>query len=395
MGTVLFEDVWKVFKDGTVALRSLNLEINDGEFFVFLGPSGCGKTTLLRTVAGLDYPTEGRVHISGRDVTDKPTKARNVAMVFQNFSLYPHMTVFDNIAFGIQSRKLKKQEVKERVQRAAEMLDLGDFLEKRPRRLSGGQQQRVAMGRAIVRDPEVFLMDEPLSNLDARFRSQLRGEIARVQRQVGVTTLYVTHDQNEAMALADRVGVLRDGVLQQVATPGRLYRTPENLFVAGFVGSPPMNLAEATIEDADDGLFVRFGGHRIRAEDRRGGNAAGLRAFAWRQVVVGVRPEDLADPHELGVPAQAGMRLTVNRRETVGPDTYLFFTVDAPLLLAEDPRLAAGEQTGGQTWLAEQPNEWMARLNHSAAQAGDTVELAVRPGSLYMFDPRTGDVIAH
>lgn len=394
MGAVVFDNVWKVFKDGTVAIRALNLEVEDGEFFVFLGPSGSGKTTLLRTVAGLDVPTEGRVFIGGRDVTDKSTKARNVAMVFQNFSLYPHMTVFENIAFGIRSRKLKKPEVEQRVRHAAEMLDLEQFLHKRPHRLSGGQQQRVAMGRAIVRDPDVFLMDEPLSNLDARFRLQLRGEIARVQRQVGVTTLYVTHDQNEAMVLGDRVGVLRDGALQQVATPGKLYRTPDNLFVAGFVGSPPMNLAEATVEDAVDGIFVRFGGHRLRV-DGNGAGAGHLLDYAWRQVVVGVRPEDLIDPRDLNAPAAGRMRLIVNRREKIGPDTYLYFTVDAPLLLAEDPRLAAGEQPEGQMWLAEQPNEWMARLNHSHAQVGDAVELAVRPGALYLFDPRTGDVVAH
>jgi multiple sugar transport system ATP-binding protein len=395
VSSIAFDNVWKVFRDGTVALRSLNLEIRDGEFFVFLGPSGCGKTTILRTLAGLDHPTEGRVLISGRDVTDQPTKARNVAMVFQNFSLYPHMTVFDNMAFGIQSRKLKKAEINKRVRRAAAMLDLGGFLNKRPHRLSGGQQQRVAMGRAIVRDPEVFLMDEPLSNLDARFRLQLRTEIARVQRQVGVTTLYVTHDQNEAMVLGDRVGILRDGALQQVASPRGLYRSPENLFVAAFVGSPPMNLAEATVEDAPDGVFVRFGGHRIRVDGSSAANSNELRSYAWRQVVVGVRPEDLSDPRDLGAAEEDRMRLRVNRRETVGPDTYLYFTVEAPLLLAEDPRLAAGEQPGQYTWLAEQPNEWMARLNDSSAQEGDFVELAVRPGALYLFDPRTGDVVAH
>ena len=395
MSTVAFDNVWKVFNDGTVALRHLSLEINDGEFFVFLGPSGCGKTTLLRTVAGLDYPTEGRLLIDDIDVTDKPTKARNVAMVFQNFSLYPHMTVFDNMAFGIQSRKLKKPEINRRVRRAAALLDLEAFLNKRPHRLSGGQQQRVAMGRAIVRDPAVFLMDEPLSNLDARFRLQLRIEIARVQRQVGVTTLYVTHDQNEAMVLGDRVGVLRDGALQQVASPAGLYRAPDNLFVAAFIGSPPMNLAEATVEDAPDGLFVRFGGHRIRADGHGGPGAGMLRDYVWRQVVVGVRPEDLSDPRDIGAPADDRMRLIVNRRETVGPDTYLYFTVEAPLLLAEDPRLPAAEQPQRQTWLAEQPNEWMARLNHSAASEGDVVELSVRPGALYLFDPRTGHVVPH
>jgi multiple sugar transport system ATP-binding protein len=392
MGTIVFEDVTKVFKDGTVAVRSLNLRIEEGQFFVLLGPSGCGKTTLLRTVAGLEHPTTGRVHIGGRDVTDASPKERNVAMVFQNYSLYPHMTVYKNIAFGLESKRLKRAEIDERVKRAAELLQIGSLLKRKPRSLSGGQQQRVAMGRAIVRDPEAFLMDEPLSNLDPRTRLQIRAEIARIQRELGVTTLYVTHDQNEAMVLGDRVGILRDGVLQQVASPGRLYRTPENLFVAGFVGSPPMNLAEATVEEAADGLFVRFGGHRLRTDGPVGGSAR-LGRFAWRQVVVGVRPEDLFDASGEGLPDDSRLRLQVERREMIGPDVYLYFTVDAPLLLAEDPREAAALEQENEYWPAERANQWMARLGSSRASEGEFVELGVRPGRLYLFDPRTGDVI--
>jgi multiple sugar transport system ATP-binding protein len=393
VGRIIFEDVTKVFKDGTVAIRSLNLRIEEGQLFVFLGPSGCGKTTLLRTVAGLEHPTTGRVHIAGRDVTDASPKERNVAMVFQNYSLYPHMTVYKNIAFALESKRLNKEEVERRVNRAAEILQIESLLARRPRSLSGGQQQRVAMGRAIVRDPEAFLMDEPLSNLDPRTRLQIRAEIARIQRELGVTTLYVTHDQNEAMVLGDRVGILRDGVLQQVASPSRLYRTPENLFVAGFVGSPPMNLAEATVEEADDGLFVRFGGHRLRANGAAGPPPVRLRDFAWRQVVVGVRPEDLYDASGEGVPNDYRLRLQVERREVVGPDVFLYFTVDAPLLLAEDPREAAIRDQDKEYWPPERANQWMARLGSSAASEGHFVELAVRPGRLYLFDPRTGDVI--
>jgi multiple sugar transport system ATP-binding protein len=393
VGTIIFEDVTKVFKDGTVAVRSLNLRIEEGQFFVFLGPSGCGKTTLLRTVAGLEHPTTGRIHIAGRDVTDASPKERNVAMVFQNYSLYPHMTVYKNIAFALESKRLNKAEVERRVTRAAEILQIEDLLKRRPRSLSGGQQQRVAMGRAIVREPEAFLMDEPLSNLDPRTRLQVRAEIARIQRELGVTTLYVTHDQNEAMVLGDRVGILRDGVLQQDASPSRLYRTPENLFVAGFVGSPPMNLAEATVEEADDGLFVRFGGHRLRTNGAVGTPPVRLRDFAWRQVVVGVRPEDLYDASGEGVPEDSRLRLQVERREVVGPDVFLYFTVDAPLLLAEDPREAAIRDHDKEYWPPERANQWMARLGSAGASEGHFVELAVRPGRLYLFDPRTGDVV--
>jgi multiple sugar transport system ATP-binding protein len=274
------------------------------------------------------------------------------------------------------------------VHQAAAILEVEHLLKKRPRVLSGGQKQRVAMGRAIVREPEVFLMDEPLSNLDARARVQIRGEMARIQREIGITTLYVTHDQNEAMVLGDRVGVLRDGVLQQVASPKGLYGGPGNLFVAGFVGSPPMNLAEATVEEADDGLFIRFGGHRLRA-----GNAPALRRYAWKQVVAGVRPENLGDAAKLGAPEDARMRVVVERRETIGPDVYLYFTVDAPLLLAEDPRAAAAEESEAGTWPFERPNQWMARLDAGDARVGETVELAARPGSLFLFDPRSGGVI--
>jgi multiple sugar transport system ATP-binding protein len=389
---VVLENVWKVFKDNTVALRDLSLEIADGEFFVFLGPSGCGKTTLLRTVAGLEQVTAGRILIGGEDVTDKATKERNVAMIFQNYSLYPHMTVYDNMAFGIESRKLKKAEIAARVERAASMLELNSLLKKRPYALSGGQQQRVAMGRAIVRDPEAFLMDEPLSNLDARFRMQMRVEIARIQRDLGVTTLFVTHDQNEAMVLGDRVAVMRDGVLQQVSSPNKLYRTPDNLFVAGFVGSPPMNLAEATVEEAIDGLFLRFGGYRLRADNWTGSGDSDLHRHAWRQVVLGIRPEDFRVAS--GPSSDDRMRVTITRREVVGSDIFLFFTVDAPLLLSEDPREAAVGDQDERTWPIEHANEWLARID-SPADEGDTIELTVRPGSLYLFDPRTGYVIAH
>lgn len=389
MSSVVLEGLWKVYRDGTQALRDLNLEIESGEFFVFLGPSGCGKTTLLRTVAGLEDATAGRVLIDGRDVSDESPRDRNVAMVFQNYSLYPHMTVQENIAFGLQRHKLKKAEVEERVKRTASMLGIEDILKKRPRRLSGGQRQRVAMGRAIVREPAVFLMDEPLSNLDARSRLQIRAEMARIQRDIGVTTLYVTHDQQEAMVLGDRVGILREGILQQVASPGSLYGGPESLFVAGFIGSPPMNLAEATVEESDEGLFVRFGGHRLRAPE-----SEGLRSYAWRQVVVGVRPENLVGASGLGAASEDRITATITRRDEIGTDVYVCFQVDAPLVLSEDPRKTGVEDPGEEgLQLDEQPNEWMARIDDGGVGAGDTVELGFRPGTLHLFDPRTGAVI--
>jgi multiple sugar transport system ATP-binding protein len=393
MGDVVLDGVTKVYRDGTVALRSLSLVIDDGEFFVFLGPSGCGKTTLLRTVAGLEGVTEGRIVIAGRDVTDRSPKDRDVAMVFQNYALYPHMSVYDNIAFGVQMRRLKKAEIDRLVRRAAAMLEIEHLLKRRPRALSGGERQRVAMGRALVREPAAFLMDEPLSNLDARLRVHMRGELARIQREIGVTALYVTHDQTEAMTLGDRVAVLRDGNLQQVAPPKELYRGPQNLFVAGFVGSPPMNLAEATVEESHDGVFVRFSGHRIRVDESTMGDSS-LRSYAGRQVVIGVRPEDLGISSALGADPGTRLQVVVERREAIGPDTYLYFTVDAPLLLAEDPREAAARELSEESWPAERSNVWMARLGATAAQAGDAVQLAVRPGGLYLFDPRTGAVVA-
>ncbi len=392
MADVAFESVTKVYKDGTVAVDDLDLYIQDGSFFVFLGPSGCGKTTILRMVAGLEGTTEGRILIGGDDVTDHPPPRRDVAMVFQNYALYPHLDVFENIAFGVKMRRLPKPEVEERVRRAAAVLGLEDVLKKRPQSLSGGQQQRVAMGRAIVRQPRAFLMDEPLSNLDPRLRVQMRGELARIQRDVRITTLYVTHDQSEAMVLGDHVGVLRDGSLEQLDTPRGLYERPRSLFVAGFVGSPPMNLAEATLDQEErGGLVLIFGGHRIRVDSQTIERRPRLADYVRRQVVIGIRPEDLLDAPAAGAPEDARLRLAVARAENVGAETHLQFVMDAPLLLAEDPRDVDTEPLD-EAWPAERINLWTARVA-SEVRAGDVVELSVRPGRLYAFDPRTGDAI--
>ncbi len=300
MSRIALESITKRYQDGTTAVRSLDLSIADGELMVLVGPSGCGKTTALRMVAGLEEITEGTILIDGQPVNDMEPRDRDIAMVFQSYALYPHLTVRDNMAFSLKYRKTPKQEIRRRVDEAARILELEELLGRKPRQLSGGQRQRVAMGRAIVRQPRAFLMDEPLSNLDAKLRVQMRAEIARLQRSLGVTTIYVTHDQTEAMTLGSRVAVLRHGVLQQVAAPQELYRRPANLFVAGFIGSPAMNLIEATLErGADDsgpgGPEVIFGAHRLRVPPGVVRQHGALEKYLGRTVVVGIRPENLED----------------------------------------------------------------------------------------------------
>ncbi|MFL5796833.1 MAG: ABC transporter ATP-binding protein [Actinomycetota bacterium] len=394
MADVEFEGVTKVYRDGTVAVEGLDLHVEDGELFVFLGPSGCGKTTILRMVAGLEGTTDGRILIGGEDVTDYPPPKRDVAMVFQHLALYPHLNVYDNIAFGARMRRLKKADVDERVRRAAGLLGLEDVLKKRPRSLSGGQAQRVAMGRAIIREPHAFLMDEPLSNLDSRLRTQLRGELVRIQREVGVTTLYVTHDQSEAMVLGDRVGVLREGVLQQVEAPRLMYERPDNLFVAGFVGSPPMNLAEATLDRTDGGdLVLIFGGHRITVDSRTLDLRPRMADYVRRQVVIGIRPEHLRSAASIGAAEDARIRVPVEGTEIIGADVYATFVMDSPLLLVEDPREADVEEPLDESWPAERANVWMARVGSAPVDTAADVELAMEPGRLYLFDPRTGESI--
>ena len=396
MGTIEFEDVTKVYRGGTEAVSSLDLAVPDGSLFVLVGPSGCGKTTVLRMVAGLEDVTEGTIRIAGRDVTEESPKQRDVAMVFQNYALYPHLTVYENIAFGLRARRTKKAEVDRLVRGAAQTLGLDELLSKRPHSLSGGQRQRVAMGRAIVREPQVFLMDEPLSNLDAKLRAGMRAEIARIQRAIGVTTLYVTHDQVEAMTLGDHVAVMRDGVLQQVGRPSEIYDRPANLFVAGFIGTPPMNLVEATLIRDDGVPTLRFGRNRIGLDDRVFTAHPGLRRYEDRQVVMGIRPPDLQDAALVpNAPTDARIIAAVARSETVGPDVYASFYVDAPLLMVQDPR-DVGEVTDEEprTWAAERINRFTARLDErSGVREGDTIELAVKTERLHVFDPVTGDAI--
>jgi len=307
MAGVTLTNLTKKFKT-VVAVNNMNLEIRDKEFLVLVGPSGCGKTTALRMVAGLEEATAGEIYIGDRLVNDVSPKDRDIAMVFQNYALYPHMNVYDNMAFGLKLRKFPKQEIQRRVKEAADMLGLGELLHRKPKELSGGQRQRVALGRAIVREPKVFLMDEPLSNLDAKLRVQTRAELIKLHRRLGITTIYVTHDQVEAMTMGDRIAVMKDGLLQQVDTPLALYNHPANMFVAGFIGSPPMNFIEATVQNTSDGVWIDAGSFRVKAPSER---ADALKSYLGKPVIFGVRPEDIFDKNLSLVPATPENTVTV------------------------------------------------------------------------------------
>jgi multiple sugar transport system ATP-binding protein len=361
MATVTFDHVTKRFGADVLAVNDLSLEIADGEFLVLVGPSGCGKTTALRCVAGLETITEGELRIGDRVVNDVAPKDRDIAMVFQSYALYPHMSVFDNLAFGLKLRKLPRAEIDERVRRAADILGLDKLLDRKPRALSGGQRQRVALGRAIVREPQVFLMDEPLSNLDAKLRVQTRAEILRLHQRLGTTIVYVTHDQVEAMTMGDRIAVMRDGVLQQVGTPEELYRSPVNVFVAGFIGSPAMNILPAVVEDG----ALRLGSHRLAvppaARDALSGRPAGT------DLLVGFRPEHL----DLGSPPNDAIRLPAE--------------VEVVEFLGDEELLHA--RVGEHEVIAVVSADYRVKL-------GDRVEFSLAPDRLHVFDPQTEAALA-
>jgi multiple sugar transport system ATP-binding protein len=395
---VEFSDVAKVFPDGTRAVSDLNLEAQDGEFMVLVGPSGCGKTTALRMVAGLEDISEGEIKIGTRVVNQVPSKDRDIAMVFQSYALYPHLTVYDNIAFSLRLRKEKKAEIDKRVREAARILDLDGFLDRKPRALSGGQRQRVAMGRAIVRQPAAFLMDEPLSNLDAKLRVQMRAEISKLQRNLGTTTIYVTHDQVEAMTMGDRVAVMRRGELQQVAPPQELYDHPLNLFVGGFIGSPAMNLLEATLERADGGLAAVLGSQRIRLDDQLVSSRPALKDYEGRKVVIGIRPEQLEDAALASdSPADRRIRGQVELREALGSELMVHFSVDAPPAITEEVKeLAADAGTTAEELAGGDANSTVliGRFGpESSVRENSTADVAVDTRTVHFFDTETGMAI--
>jgi multiple sugar transport system ATP-binding protein len=394
MAEILMDHVSKIYPGGANAVSDLNLDIGDGEFIVLVGPSGCGKTTALRMVAGLESISDGTISIGDRVVNTVPPKERDIAMVFQNYALYPHMTVFDNMAFGLKLRKLSKDEIARRVNEAAKILGLDEFLERKPKALSGGQRQRVAMGRAIVREPKAFLMDEPLSNLDAKLRVQMRSEIARIQHDLRVTTIYVTHDQVEAMTMGDRVAVIRKGVLQQVDSPQFLYDHPNNLFVAGFIGSPAMNLVEATLARSNGSMTIEFGGYRLAVPDEVMSGRPDLKGFEGKSVIVGIRPEDIEDAALVSdAPADHRIRSSVFLREALGADVLIHFMIKAPAVVTEDTKELASDVGHEALEAAAAANEleFLARLNpRTDAAQSQAIELVVDVHRLHFFDPETG-----
>ena len=388
MADVAFKEVDKIYDNGVQAVFSLTLEIHDGEFLVLVGPSGCGKTTALRMVAGLEDISDGTVSIGGRVVNDISPKERDIAMVFQNYALYPHLSVAENIAFGLRLRKADKAVINERVAWAAKMLDLTPYLDRRPKELSGGQRQRVAMGRAIVRQPQVFLMDEPLSNLDAKLRVQMRADIAKLQRELGTTTVYVTHDQVEAMTMGDRVAVMSKGILQQVDAPQRLYDRPENLFVAGFIGTPPMNLLEAGVE-VNGGVTVDLGGNRIEIPDQALKQYPRLREYGGRRAIVGLRAGDLHPAQGRDDLPQIHAR--VELVESLGGESMAYFRVDARQIKAE---AAAAEEAlasdNEASVVGSRPNLVASFPPHVHLKLGDDAAIAVDAKNLHFFDEASG-----
>jgi multiple sugar transport system ATP-binding protein len=399
MAQVGFERVSKIYPDGTRAVNDINLDIQDGEFMVLVGPSGCGKTTALRMVAGLEEISEGVLRIGDRVVNHVPSRDRDIAMVFQSYALYPHLSVYENIAFGLRLKKMSKAEIEERVARAATILGLTDYLKRKPRALSGGQRQRVAMGRAIVREPAAFLMDEPLSNLDAKLRVQTRAEISKLQSDLGVTTIYVTHDQIEAMTMGTRVAVMRKGELQQVDEPQTLYDRPVNLFVGGFIGSPSMNMLDAVIESSNGGLAATIGNQTISLGPEALQNHPALKGYIGKQVVLGIRPEDLEDAAlESDAPPERRLRGRLELKEALGSEIMAHFAIkgahaetDETRELAKDVGAEGAEQPIG---VAEDEAVIVGRFGaRSRIKQGDEVTAVVDTRALHFFDPQTGNGI--
>jgi multiple sugar transport system ATP-binding protein len=402
MAEIVLEGVDKIYGGNVKAVNDLNLRIEDGEFMVLVGPSGCGKSTALRMIAGLEEISAGTLLIGDEVVNDRPPKDRDIAMVFQNYALYPHMSVEQNLAFGLKLRKVSKAEITRRVNEAAEMLGLEPYLKRKPGALSGGQRQRVAMGRAIVREPQAFLMDEPLSNLDAKLRVQMRASLNQLHERLGVTTVYVTHDQIEAMTLGDRVAVLRDGRLQQVDTPKRLFDAPKNLFVAGFIGSPAMNFVDAELAQDRDGAVLSFADHKLPIPASVLDSRAGLRDYLGRKLILGIRPSDFSDA-EFDSNGDPRIEVTAGVTEELGTEINVIFAVDAPPIRHEDAAALAKDAAGDDEESAESAlplNEnkslFTARVSpRSSVRPGQRITLAVDVSQLHFFDPESGLAIGH
>ena len=387
MGAININNVGKIYPNGTRALEDINIEINDGEFVVLVGPSGCGKTTLLRMVAGLEDITEGEISIADKVVNEIAPKDRDIAMVFQNYALYPHMSVYDNMAFSLKLRKLPKDEIDQKVKDAAKTLEIDELLERKPKALSGGQRQRVAMGRAIVRNPQAFLMDEPLSNLDAKLRVQMRAELGQLHSQLETTTLYVTHDQVEAMTMGDRVAVIRKGVLQQIDTPREIYLYPKNIFVAGFIGSPAMNFVYATIDVSEKETKLTFGDSNIVSSH----SPKSLIEFNGQEIVIGIRPEAFEDSVYANEKEYTGkINIDVSLLEQLGSDTYIHFYKDIPPVQTKAIEEILADEGEDISALGTE-TKFIARINPNATIAeGQNINLAIDPSKLHYFDPETG-----
>ena len=391
MGAIDIKSAGKISPNGTRALEDVNITINDGEFVVLVGPSGCGKTTLLRMVAGLEDITEGAISIGDKTVNDVAPKDRDIAMVFQNYALYPHMSVFDNMAFSLKLRKLPKDEIDQKVKDAAKTLEISELLDRKPKALSGGQRQRVAMGRAIVRNPQAFLMDEPLSNLDAKLRVQMRAELGQLHTQLQTTTLYVTHDQVEAMTMGDRVAVIRKGELQQINTPREIYLNPKNIFVAGFIGSPSMNFVYANVGVNKNSIKLNFGNDHI---DYKGDKLEKLKAFENKEIVMGIRPEAFEDGNYANTSEYSeSIKVSVSLLEQLGSDSYIHFYKDIkPVQTEAIEEILADE--GEDISVLGDNTKFIARINpNSTVVEGEEIELKIDPSKLHFFDPETGDAL--
>ena len=391
MGAIKINSVGKVYPNGTRALEDVNIEINNGEFVVLVGPSGCGKTTLLRMVAGLEDITEGEISIDKKLVNEVAPKDRDIAMVFQNYALYPHMSVYDNMAFSLKLRKLPKEEIDQKVKEAAKILEIDELLERKPKALSGGQRQRVAMGRAIVRKPEAFLMDEPLSNLDAKLRVQMRAELGQLHTQLETTTLYVTHDQVEAMTMGDRVAVIRKGELQQIDTPREIYLYPKNIFVAGFIGSPSMNFVYANVKVSSKNITLSFGEDSIKCD---AGENKKLKDFDGQEIVLGIRPEAFEDSNYANTKEfSEKLNVTVTLLEQLGSDSYIHFYKDIKPVQTEAIEEILADEGEDISVLGDQ-TKFIARVSpNSVVKEGEKITLSIDPSKLHFFDPASGDAI--